>query len=486
MRITEKGISADPYITDESLAFALAGRVCYDGKNAETACKFRDGIVMKVLRYLAKPAVVFAAGIAVLFLAMVLVWCIPDEWVAGRQRESLALFDENGNEQEWPFAREGDGWEWIFTHARGAQLDNGTDRTMILNVTSDASGEGVSVFYKAMDCNDYARYWHGYLLFLRPMMLFLSYMQIRYLYMFLYMLLGAAVMLRINRNFGNRMTYLWVFCCCFIYPVILPFSLQYSSVFFIMMGAVLAADRVYESGDPQRTGIFFMILGMLTSYFDFLTAPLLTLGVPLLYLLLLRLERCGSESFGRNMADMALGTAMWGGAYFGCWAMKWILAGPILRRNVIQDGLSSAVNRTVTAYHTSTGYDTGSLRAIAMNLFAILPPGITGAHWKGILCAALFLALILLAVFVRFHAGRRELKAALPFAVVACYPFVWFAAVSQHTGIHYVFTYRMELITLLGAAIAYVKSIRIRRMTGSGGAARDARDPKRGTDGSVR
>lgn len=125
---------------------------------------------MEVMRYLAKLCAVFVGGVAAFFVALVLVWCIPDEWVADRQQESLSLFDENGREDEWPFTREGDGWEWIFTHARGAQVDNGTDYTMILNVVSDAPA--ASAFYKAMDCNDYARYWHGYLVFLRPMMLF--------------------------------------------------------------------------------------------------------------------------------------------------------------------------------------------------------------------------------------------------------------------------------------------------------------------------
>lgn len=87
-----------------------------------------------------------------------------------------------GDIHEYPYEREGID-EWLFTHARGAQLD-GTDYTMILNVVSE--NPEASVLYKAMDCNNYARYWHGYLLFLRPMMLLFSYMQIRYIYVYLY------------------------------------------------------------------------------------------------------------------------------------------------------------------------------------------------------------------------------------------------------------------------------------------------------------
>ena len=419
---------------------------------------------MEAMKYLAKLCVVFVGGIAAFFIVLVLVWCIPDEWVTDKQQESLSLFDENGREDEWPFTREADGWAWIFTHARGSQLDNATDYTMIRNVVSDASS-GKSVFYKAMDCNDYARYWHGYLIFLRPMMLVFSYMQIRYIYMFIYMMLGIAVMLRINKNFGNRMVYLWAFCSCFIYPVILPFSLQFSSVFFIMMAAILMVDHLYKGYNPQQTGIFFLVLGMMTSYFDFFTAPLLTLGVPLIYLMLLQCSQYWRESLRKNIVSLAITSITWGGGYFGCWGMKWILAGPILKRNVIQDGISAMVRRTVTTYHTSVGFDTGSLRAIAMNLFAILPPGITGADWKWFFAVILIAAIVLLTIFVKFHADKQDLKAAIPFVIVAFYPFIWFAVVSQHTSIHYVFTYRIELITLLGGGIAYAKSIQMHRMT---------------------
>lgn len=415
---------------------------------------------MEVMKYLAKLCAVFVGGIAAFFVMLVLVWCIPNEWVADKQQESLSLFDENGNEHEWPFTREGAGWEWLFTHARGAQLDNGTDSLMLLNVVSNTSS-GDSVFYKAMDCNDYARYWHGYLIFLRPMMLFFSYMQIRYIYMFIFMLLGVAVMLRINKNFGNRMVYLWTFCSCFIYPLILPFSLQFSSVFFIMMAAILVEDRLYKNSNPQQTGIFFLVLGMMTSYFDFFTAPLLTLGVPLTYLMLLHCSQYGRESLRKNMVSLAIASVTWGGGYFGCWGMKWILASPILKRNVIQDGISSMIRRTVTTHHISTGFDTGSLRAIAMNLFAILPPGITSADWKWFLTIILIAALVLLIIFVKFRADKQDLKAVIPFVIVAFYPYIWFVVVSQHTSIHYIYTYRSELITLLCGAIAYAKSIQI-------------------------
>lgn len=417
---------------------------------------------MKLAKYVTKLMIISAVSVVMLFVLLILVWCIPDRLVLDKQQESLSLFDEDGDVSEYPFTREETGWVWNFTHARGSQLDNGTDYTMILNVISDTSD--ATVIYKAMDCNDYARYWHGYLLFLRPMMLLFSYMQIRYIYMFVYMMLGVAILMRLNKNFTSCMAYLWAFALCFVNPVVLPFSLQFSSVFFIAMIGILVMDKVYAGCDLEQVGIVFIIIGILTSYFDFFTAPLLTLGLPLLYLMLLNYYKYGDDSLYKNMLTLINASITWTVGYFGCWCMKWIIATPILGRNVIQEGMQSVVRRTVETYHMKTlDYDTGSLRAIGMNLFAILPPGITSADWKWFLGVMILIILVLTIVLIKFHIDKSSMKALIPFLVLCIYPYIWFVVVSQHTSIHFLFTYRIQLISLLGFLIAYSEAIQIHK-----------------------
>ncbi len=61
-------------------------------------------------------------------------------------------------------------------------------------------------------------------------------------------------------------------------PAAVMQSLQYSTAFYVAFGAMavlLAADgRLNDS-------LFFMAVGMLTSFVDFLTYPIATLGLPL-------------------------------------------------------------------------------------------------------------------------------------------------------------------------------------------------------------
>ena len=66
-------------------------------------------------------------------------------------------------------------------------------------------------------------------------------------------------------------------------------SLQYSPVFYI---SVISTLFVFLKYDRYRERIFFIFLvsGMLTSFFDLLTYPLLTWGMPALWLILIKEE----------------------------------------------------------------------------------------------------------------------------------------------------------------------------------------------------
>lgn len=414
--------------------------------------------------YLAKLAGIFIGCIALFFFLLVLVWCIPSEWVSEKQAESVAVFDENGDIHEYPFTREELKWVWVFSHSRGAQLDNRTDYSMILNVLSDTPE--ASVFYKAMDCNDYARYWHGYLVFLRPLMLLFSYIQIRYIYMFIYLLLGVTMVLKLHKNFGNGMVYLWTFCLCFMYPVVLPFSLSYSSDFFLTMAGILIIDRAYlykNNLTIERQGALFLILGMVTSYVDMQTAPFLTMGIPLIYLMLLEHTRYGKDSLRRNIRNVVNATATWAVGYGGCWSMKWVLASPVLGYNVVQEGMANASRRMAIDGSAVGERALESVKSVAMNLFALLPPGITSEDWKWFLCVCFLILAVLVVLFARFHVDKENLKPLLPFLFVAAYPYAWYVLLANQSKIHYIFTYRMQLITLLGVSIAYSKAVLLRR-----------------------
>ena len=66
---------------------------------------------------------------------------------------------------------------------------------------------------------------------------------------------------------------------------------------------------------------FFLIVGILTSYFDFLTYPVVTLGIPLCCYFLLE-----SDRLWNNIKRLTGFSVSWAIGYAGMCAAKWVIA----------------------------------------------------------------------------------------------------------------------------------------------------------------
>ncbi len=111
-------------------------------------------------------------------------------------------------------------------------------------------------------------------------------------------------------------------------------------VFFIMMIACILM-LVREIKDKY---MFFMIIGGLTSFFDFLTVPILTLGMPLLiYALIKNKKKCDVKKL---LIELFKYCVMWGIGYFGIWLAKWILVDVICKKEIIKTSLEQYIYRS--------------------------------------------------------------------------------------------------------------------------------------------
>lgn len=138
----------------------------------------------------ARYAVWFMAVLAAFVLLMTLAHCIPNSMVAYHQETSKTILSM---ESEWL-------WFGNFFGVDAGRLDNTTDNIMVDGVI--IQDDGMSPLQAAMSVNGYSRYWHGYLVFLRPLMIWLNYWQIRYVNMFVFFLLVCAVFRLIGKRVG--------------------------------------------------------------------------------------------------------------------------------------------------------------------------------------------------------------------------------------------------------------------------------------------
>lgn len=281
---------------------------------------------------------------------------------------------------------------------------------------------------------EYGRYWHGYLIILKPLLLFFNYSEIRIIQMSVQIILLLLIVYLSARRKKGKIGILLGTSLLFIMPMIIGRSLQYSWVYDIMLCAVVLMLLFHDWFKArERYCCFFLVLGMLTSYMDLLTYPLITLGIPLVCLLLL------NEDDKKNLIWQILGLSLcWGAGYGLMWFGKWFLASQIMDKDMIKDGLDKVLNRTSTQQDETVYTRWG---AILLNLNML-----NDRVFKALAAAVVLIQGILI---VRLHVPYRDfIRKIIPFLIIAAMPFVWYLLAANHSSIHCWFTYRSLSVTI--------------------------------------
>ena len=136
--------------------------------------------------------------------------------------------------------------------------------------------------------HDHTQYWHGNLVIYKPIFYFLDYNGFKVLDLFLELVLIIFVLkLMIERNLKNYCVPL-LLSLFLIHVEVIGLSLQYSTMFYIMLISIIILLK-YKNFlfKENRLFYYFLVIGMASSYFDLLTYPLVSFGVPMIFYLLL-------------------------------------------------------------------------------------------------------------------------------------------------------------------------------------------------------
>ncbi|MDE7232441.1 MAG: hypothetical protein K2N37_05145 [Lachnospiraceae bacterium] len=295
---------------------------------------------------------------------------------------------------------------------------------------------------------NYGRYWHGYQVILRPLLCHFTYSDIRQINMILQLVL-VFLLVAILAGSGDRIFIIpfggmYLFLC----PISLFSSLQFSPCFYIMMLALIVLFAFKDVLNDTRRNYLFLMTGILTAYFDLLTYPFITLGVPLLAYL---------GSAHRRLADDRMDgwkqvfhlTVSWCLGYGGMWSAKWMVATILTGENIIYDAFENIKFRSGYFSVRHSYYDTLQLNLSVCNR-------------KVLMLAAICIGIYILAVRVKNHIGmdRSLLPLMGMLLTVSLYPFVWYLFTKDHSCCHSYFTWRELGIGVYGVLMIGVVRIR--------------------------
>lgn len=414
----------------------------------------KHSIAMILLRKLLCRLLIVCGGAAAGLLALYLVFCLPLAGMRQHTWQSMPLLEKEFLDSElimgYPATLTGLFTDCLMLENAVYENPEHTRLQQVLNMYRGESSQGdgwapgISLrdYLEGIDQTrevEYARYWHGYLVILKPLLLLTTIPSIRLGASALQLLLLGFICLKCAARREAFLGTAFLTAVPFLYYVSMYASLSLSICFYIMCCALLVQLYCHDKMSERGTyGLFFLVTGMATSYFDFLTYPLVTLGFPLCIFLYLSRENW-IKSF-RYLAGFSLD---WGFGYMGLWAMKWFLTDLLTGGNVISDGLGTLSARTDMVEGRSM--IDGFLAVVMKNL------EVYGNWGFAFLLSFLVLWLAVSAWKSRFFKSSMRLEtfmSGLPFWIVALYPFAWFFCTQNHSEQHYMFTCKIVSISV--------------------------------------
>lgn len=384
-------------------------------------------------------------------LLLMLVFLLPKEPIRNNVKESAFVFIEEGSyyavSQRYPMV---------------TILDNFTDALMLTQaatpnedpfyiaamkgtylIVPNGQPTGALIGYAfGLNSNneavDYPRYWHGHQVILKPLLMLFDYSQIRFVNFIMVLFVSSLALFLLYKKAGVKYALAYLATVVCISPSVMPFSLQNVTIYYITALSVIAMCTMQEKiGRKYDIGIVFCIIGLLTSYFDFLTYPTVTLGVPLVLAVILFKENKLAEDFYMLVKS----SICWAIGYIGMWMSKWLIGSAILQKNVLADALESVRMRMgqnnafeAVAASTMTNNITISERI--------------GTPLQMVMCDYVILLMLVFVVvsLILAKKGKEQVlhrkNNLILFGLIALIPFVWYILVANHTVIHYFFTFR--------------------------------------------
>ena len=271
---------------------------------------------------------------------------------------------------------------------------------------------------------EYARYWHGYLIFLRPLLIVFNVAQIRILLFIIFLILAIILLYKIYKRINIQTAVIFLFgliICDYFFESL---SLQGSAVFLITM----ITSILIFSKDFKNKAILYFIVGGLTSFFDFLTVPIITLGIPLLIDIMIS----ENKDFKTDFKTVLKNCIMWAIGYSSVFISKWVITDIIYNKGLINTTIEQLKYRTLS--NGDLKDHISIIDAIFMNFKLLL---------KEIYIALLFTVIMVLIKFFKKDAKTVfNYKKMIIYWMIGFLGIMWYVLLKEHSYQHYYFTYR--------------------------------------------
>ncbi len=295
---------------------------------------------------------------------------------------------------------------------------------------------------------EYSRYWHGYLVVLKPLLMYTSFNTIRLLNSALQLILLASLLILYTKKGQTKLAIALSVSMPFMFFVSSFASLSLSiCMYLLFIGLIVQIlyDDKLSKGDNYIT--YFIVIGAATAYFDFLTYPLVTVLYPICVCLCLR-----NDKLSKQIKEVVKFGASWALGYVYMWASKWVFA-------LLFSG-SDTVKNALETVKTRTGSADGGNRIVGY--IQVLKNNLSHFANRAFLPIVSITLAVIVIMAIRYGVGKyiKNLKGSLCFLAISVLPFVWWFVTANHSAEHGVFTCRIFAATVFSLMLLFLNSFK--------------------------
>lgn len=286
---------------------------------------------------------------------------------------------------------------------------------------------------------EYARYWHGYLVFLRPLLLIFDISGIRIINIILFVILGIILLYLVYKKIDLIESIIMLIALFSVDYLYIGLSLQGTPAFLITI--ISSIFILIKYNKIKNINIIFFIIGIVLAFMDFLTNPLITLGIPLAIYFLLK-QKDKELSLKEIIKTLIFICISWSLGYLITWFTKWVILDLLYGKNIIKTSINQLF------YRVGINNAPGIIATIFKNTYVVMP----------ILLIIIFSSLII--IIVKHKSIKFNYIKILPYVFICVLPFIWYALLRNHSYYHCAFTYRTLLLTITCIPLILVKLIK--------------------------
>lgn len=314
-----------------------------------------------------------------------------------------------------------------------------------------------AVFEDTSPNTDYSRYWHGSVIFIRPLMLLGDVRVVKLagiIFALLFLIIDCIMLIKRGQKFGAAALVI-SFAAVQMYNIRL--SLEYMPTVLICLGMLPFFVSLEKRGDVPLS-VLSVICGTMTAFFDFLTTETLTILIPIIIIMMTRKNEGRFEGFKRELATSAKCSVSWGCAYLCTFLVKWTAASIVTGENKFIAAIFSAEVRV--------NGEAEELSPVMQMIFAPLAniSAMFGGYEKvspaNIIAGLFITAAISAGIFFIFRRGEKGSGKGFArlMLVLGFVPYLRYIVLNNHSYLHEFFTYRAQaasVLALMGAVWFY-------------------------------